>query len=101
MKILLETSLGPEQTLMPQNESNRKFGSQILVGAAGFEPTTSCTPCKRATKLRYAPTGQEILPWSGSFVLCRQCSRRVDDIPQLPYVKLLIAINSPSMLPYT
>ncbi len=27
------------------------------VGAAGFEPTTPCTPSKCATKLRYAPTG--------------------------------------------
>ncbi len=25
------------------------------VGAAGFEPTTSSTPLKRATKLRHAP----------------------------------------------
>ena len=25
------------------------------VGAIGFEPTTSCTPCKRATGLRHAP----------------------------------------------
>ena len=27
-----------------------------LVGAAGFEPATSCSQSKRATKLRYAPT---------------------------------------------
>ena len=26
-----------------------------LVGLAGFEPTTSCTPCKRTTKLCYSP----------------------------------------------
>ncbi len=26
-----------------------------LVGAAGFEPATSCSQSKRATKLRYAP----------------------------------------------
>ena len=25
------------------------------VGPAGFEPTTSCTPSKRATKLRHGP----------------------------------------------
>ena len=24
-------------------------------GATGFEPMTSCTPCKRATGLRHAP----------------------------------------------
>ncbi len=27
-----------------------------MVGPAGFEPTTSCAPCMRATKLRYGPT---------------------------------------------
>ena len=27
----------------------------ILVGTVGFEPTTPCTPCKCATKLRHAP----------------------------------------------
>lgn len=26
-----------------------------MVGLVGFEPTTSCTPCMRATKLRYNP----------------------------------------------
>ena len=25
------------------------------VGTTGFEPATSCTPCKRATGLRYVP----------------------------------------------
>ena len=28
-----------------------------MVGAEGFEPPTSCTQNRRATKLRYAPTG--------------------------------------------
>ena len=28
----------------------------FLVGAVGFELTTPCTPCKCATRLRYAPT---------------------------------------------
>ena len=28
----------------------------LLVGAAGFELATPCTPCKCATRLRYAPT---------------------------------------------
>ena len=26
-----------------------------MVGARGFEPPTTCTPCKHATRLRYAP----------------------------------------------
>src|SRR6218665_2552262 len=30
----------------------------ILVGAAGFEPTTLCPPDKCATRLRYAPTAR-------------------------------------------
>ena len=29
---------------------------KLLVGAAGFELATPCTPCKCATRLRYAPT---------------------------------------------
>src|SRR4030067_3291140 len=28
----------------------------LLVGATGLEPATPCTPCKCATRLRYAPT---------------------------------------------
>jgi hypothetical protein len=27
-----------------------------LVGVIGFEPTASCTPCRRATGLRHTPT---------------------------------------------
>ena len=49
-----------------------------MVGAAGFEPTTSCPPDKRATKLRHAPTkagtidgypaaGNQSLPDGGGF----------------------------------
>ena len=30
-----------------------------MVGATGFEPATPCTPCRCATKLRYAPTEDE------------------------------------------
>src|SRR5690348_18033559 len=29
-----------------------------LVGTAGFEPATTCTPSKCATRLRYVPTGR-------------------------------------------
>ena len=32
------------------------MGEKGLVGAVGFEPTTSCSRSRRATKLRYAPT---------------------------------------------
>ena len=30
-----------------------------MVGLVRFELTTSCTPCKRATKLRYSPNFQK------------------------------------------
>ena len=32
-----------------------------MVGARGFEPPTTCTPCKYATRLRYAPTKDKIV----------------------------------------
>ena len=32
-----------------------------LVGAPGFEPGTSCAQGRRATRLRYAPTGSALL----------------------------------------
>jgi hypothetical protein len=31
----------------------------LLVGMAGFEPTTSSTPCWRDTRLRYIPIYQQ------------------------------------------
>ena len=36
--------------------SRASFLYAIMVGATGFEPTTSSTPRKRSTKLGYAPT---------------------------------------------
>src|SRR5262249_8525830 len=43
------------------------FGSagRIMVGATGFEPATSCSRSRRATKLRYAPpcTSSSSLGW--------------------------------------
>ena len=36
-----------------------------MVGAAGFELATPCTPCKCATRLRYAPTGGELYQRAG------------------------------------
>ncbi len=32
---------------------------ELLVGTAGFELATPCTPCKCATRLRYAPKEKE------------------------------------------
>ena len=41
--------------------------SNQMVGTAGFELATPCTPCKCATRLRYAPT--EPTSISGNFVI--------------------------------
>lgn len=52
-----------------------------MVGAARFELATTCTPCRYATRLRYAPTrekyiraGETIRPVS---------AQQVDDVLQL------------------
>ena len=37
------------------NKNKLSMKIQTLVGTAGFEPATSCAPCKCATRLRYAP----------------------------------------------
>ena len=37
------------------------FLSESMVGAAGFELATPCTPCKCTTRLRYAPTEERII----------------------------------------
>ena len=36
----------------------------FLVGAAGFELATPCTPCKCATRLRYIPTTKKFIKLS-------------------------------------
>ena len=36
------------------------FLIQKMVGVKGFEPSTPCTPCKCATRLRYTPTSFEL-----------------------------------------
>jgi hypothetical protein len=37
------------------NKSELKI-QELVVGASGFEPETSCAQGRRATRLRYAPT---------------------------------------------
>lgn len=48
---------------------NVKAISPTLVGAAGFEPTTSSTPRKRSTKLSHAPNHKEY--YTGLFGFCQ------------------------------
>ena len=42
------------------NKSELK-NQELVVGASGFEPETSCAQGRRATRLRYAPTCCSIL----------------------------------------
>ena len=46
----------------------------MLVGVAGFELATPCTPCKCATRLRYAPNELRIL---SSFFTKSKCSPKL------------------------
>ena len=53
---------------LPEHARNKEKGFPVinrkplvlLVGAKGFEPSTPCTPCKCATRLRHAPTARII-----------------------------------------
>gem|GEM_PF-3979543 len=59
----------------------------ILVGTPGFEPGTSCAPCKHATRLRHVPT-QLMVPLTGevdnSFIPCGDALAVVAWGPLLP-----------------
>lgn len=51
-------------TVAPKTKNppgSHQAGFSILVGARGFEPPTTCTPCRYATRLRYAPKKNEII----------------------------------------
>ena len=52
-------------TLFRMAAANRLKRLDLLVGVAGFEPTTLCPPDKCATRLRYTPTPCEALPNGG------------------------------------
>ncbi len=58
-------NLGYGSTFPPKFKAKNKasstgqealFFALNLVGARGFEPPTTCTPCRYATRLRYAPS---------------------------------------------
>ena len=48
----------PDLTFRPSRDGGKSVPSGVIgkmVGLVRFELTTSCTPCKRATRLRYGP----------------------------------------------
>jgi hypothetical protein len=53
----------------------------LMVGAARFELATTCTPCRYATRLRYAPTLEKVYQSGGTIRLVS--AQQVDDVLQL------------------
>ena len=52
-----------------------------LVGAARFELATTCTPCRYATRLRYAPTREKYIRAGATIRLVS--AQQLDDVLQL------------------
>ena len=53
----------------------------FLVGAARFELATTCTPCRYATRLRYAPTREKYIRAGETIRLVS--AQQLDDVFQL------------------
>src|SRR5205823_8276599 len=45
-----------------EGHAHERWRERKMVGATGFEPATSCSRSRRATKLRYAPMSSSIAP---------------------------------------
>ncbi len=58
ISILKEHELGTEESRFDACLISRRW---CLVGARGFEPPTTATPLRCATRLRYAPNCERIL----------------------------------------
>src|SRR5437870_10790308 len=53
----------------------------LMVGAARFELATTCTPCRYATRLRYAPTREKYIRAGKTIRLAS--AQQFDDVLQL------------------
>ncbi len=51
----LSEALNPAPAKQIQKKPALRQVFFYLVGTRGFEPPTSCTPCKRSTRLNYVP----------------------------------------------
>ena len=49
----MDPSSGSDASRISKSELKKQ---ELVVGAPGFEPGTSCAQGRRATRLRYAPT---------------------------------------------
>src|SRR4029078_10371700 len=48
--------ISPQRRRSPGRSVRGSDETMMMVGMAGFEPTTTCTPSRCATRLRYIPT---------------------------------------------
>ena len=56
----LQESLAFERRMSLESKTSHLLnfrGKRFMVGARGFEPPTSCTPCKRASRTAPRPDG--------------------------------------------
>ena len=71
---LLPTGSDPKGEARDRSPFSEEDRGLRLVGATGFEPATTCTPSKCATRLRYAPEeAREVSPDSGGVNANCQC----------------------------
>ena len=56
---MIDHLLFAPEDLPTQKTADMKTTDFKMVGPVRFELTTSCTPCKRATRLRYGPNNEE------------------------------------------
>ena len=97
---------GPVNTCL-SHEGKILFLVIKMVGTRGFEPPTSCSQSRRATRLRYVPTATTKLPYhlrSNSVKKLRSPSRRSSsifrfncDIPASPVAPLPPSEPSPPL----
>ena len=52
-----------------------------MVGMTGFEPATSCSQSRRATKLRHIPTLHSGIDYSRRIEICRKTLRAISPCP--------------------
>src|SRR2546426_3423657 len=67
----------------------------LMVGAARFELATTCTPCRYATRLRYAPMRQKYIRAGVTIRLVS--AQQLDDVLQL--LLKYREVDAPRLLP--
>src|SRR6266849_2004020 len=74
------SACGRVRTFCAQARSTEQL-LDLMVGAARFELATTCTPCRYATRLRYAPTREKYIRAGETIRLVS--AQQLDDVLQL------------------